>query len=346
MKNISTLLMLAAIGCPAFMVSCSDNAADEPAISFEGQPIRFAADATPLGRVAMPPYTTASLDTFTVYAYPRESTKPFMDSVTVGRSASGTWSYAPEQYWPGYPLDFYAYAPAGWVGPSGPLSPVSYDNILADNDLIYSVVSGAGTPTAGGAAQVSLNFSHALARATFNMASTDSLIEVKMSHLTVHGLFTHGVFSFPERTGGTGSWSGLANRRYHMLYLALHNDDIITLTPAPTEYYTPGARAQFFIPQTLDSDTTDYAEVQIQIFDRATGNMIWPNANTPAENITQGMIDTGHLRFKLATDSVKEWKAGHHYIYNIFINSAPGLDPIKFGSPTVDNYVRVQVTEP
>lgn len=341
------LIALTLIAATAIFGACSENDSDAPSAVPFGSTIRFTATSSPLGRAVNDPYTTSSLDTFTVYAYRTGTTVPYMDSITVVRSASGEWTYSPEKYWPDTTLNFYAYAPAGWVGAAGPLSPVEYDNVLADHDIIYSTVAGAGQPASGQSGQVSFNFKHALSRATFNLASTDTLLEVRMAFLSVHGLYTHGTFAFPTATGDAGTWSALTNRRFHLLYHSISQDDYVTLTSTPTEYYTPGVHMQYFLPQSLDGDTTDYAEVNFQIFDRKSGAQVWPNENTPAANITPSTTDNiGHLQFKLATDTVTEWKAGHHYIYNIFINSAPGLDPIKFGSPTVENFVTVQVTEP
>ena len=64
------------------------------------------------------PLSLTTMQSFNVYAYTGTPSAPvtFMDNVTVTKTSSNTWTYSPLQYWPAkQTVDFYAFAPAGWV---------------------------------------------------------------------------------------------------------------------------------------------------------------------------------------------------------------------------------------
>ena len=107
--------------------SCSNDNAAMPDVSDSDGAIRFAA-ATEFSRAG--DITTNNLNSFNVYAYTGTALAPviFMDNVTVNKTSANVWTYSPLQYWPAkQSVDFYAFAPATWVGSAGPLEPVAYD---------------------------------------------------------------------------------------------------------------------------------------------------------------------------------------------------------------------------
>lgn len=347
MKHTKLLIAAMAIPALAFVATgCAEEEYTEPQNTDTSRAIRFSAETQPIGRAG--DYTATSLDTFIVYAYQPEVTAPYMNRVTVARGNKSVWSYSPEKYWPQTSLSFYAYAPASWVPESGPLSPVHYDNVLGQQDLIYSVKPDQQAPQAGSNAQVNFRFSHAVSKVTVNLASTDSRIRVEASNLTIHGLYTQGDFTFPTAANTTeqGTWSNLSDQRYYTLFTeAAANKDYV-LTTVLTEPDSTGTAPTYYLPQTLSAADVSYIELTASIYDVETGAKIWPNAQTPSDNVAIGMNDEGRIIFPLATKEVASWEAGTHYIYNVTINSAPGLDPIKFGMPSVANFVTVTVARP
>lgn len=92
---------------------------------------------------------------------------------------------------------------------------------------------------------------------------------------------------------------------------------------------------------TTSSDT--YLTVMCSVYDAHTGTKLWPNANTPEENIVQGSTyGNGLLKFPLSTTSFNEWQPGYQYVYNVVINSNTEMGAIEFGDPSVDTFVNIE----
>lgn len=78
------------------------------------------------------------------------------------------------------------------------------------------------------------------------------------------------------------------------------------------------------------------------VYDAHTGTKIWPNANTPAENVVEGStFGDGLQKFPLSTTAFNEWQPCYRYINNIVINSNEEMGAIEFGDPSVKTYVDV-----
>lgn len=127
-------------------------------------------------------------------------------------------------------------------------------------------------------------------------------------------------------------------------------DDLITLTTTPATMGTenvPTGGSKYVIPQMLSyrsngNGNDNYLAVMCSIYDTKSGDKLWPNANTPSENIVEGStFGDGLLKFPLLTSSFTSWQPGVHYIYNLVINSNEEMGAIEFGNPTVDTYVDV-----
>ena len=325
-----------------------------------GREIRFAAN-TEYSRSG--DITTNNLKAFNVYAYTGTDSTPklFMDNVTVTKTASNVWTYSPVQYWPSEEsVDFYAYAPAGWLGTATPLTPVAYDAYPGTEDIVYAVNpdlrGAAGQPNA----QVVFNFRHALAKVTVKMSSTNSGLSVKVSNVAMSNLSSRGNFTFPrEATTGeatatsVGTWSDQNTPVGYLLHMSQTSDDRITLTTTPTVVSSDmlGANGcHYLIPQQLSyrsngAGNDNYIAVMCSIYDSATGTKLWPNENTPEENVVEGStFGDGLLKFPLSTTAFSAWQPGYSYIYNLVINSNEEMGSIEFGTPTVDTYVDVDTT--
>ena len=129
-----------------------------------------------------------------------------------------------------------------------------------------------------------------------------------------------------------------------------HHNDAINLTTTPVDPATLDvglSMGKYFIPQSLTwrsmgSGMDTYIAVQCSIFDAKTGERLWPNENTPKEDIVEGStFGDGILKFPLSTSRFSAWQPGYHYIYNLVINSNEDMGAIEFGSPTVDTFVEV-----
>jgi hypothetical protein len=83
-------------------------------------------------------------------------------------------------------------------------------------------------------------------------------------------------------------------------------------------------------------------QIDLSIYDPETGAKIWPNKNTPASDIVVSSKNgDGRIKFPVSTSTIKEWKPGYHYIYNVVINGHHDIGEIEFGEPTVDTFVEV-----
>ena len=106
----------------------------------------------------------------------------------------------------------------------------------------------------------------------------------------------------------------------------------------------------YVLPQSLTyrsqgSGKDTYIAVQCSIYDAKSGERLWPNENTPEENLISGSTTgDGMLKFPLSTNRYSEWQPGVHYIYNLVINSNEEMGAIEFGNPTVDTFIDVEQT--
>ncbi|MDE6291235.1 MAG: fimbrillin family protein, partial [Muribaculaceae bacterium] len=305
--------------------------------------------------------TTSNLKTFNVYAYTGNGTSPdlFMDNVVVSKSTSNVWTYDPVKYWPSKKaVDFYAFAPASWLDSYTPLAGVPYDASEGTEDIIYAVspdlTGGAGLSNA----QVVFNFRHALSKLTVKMSSSNPELKVMVTNVAIAHLNSKGNFHFPSGSTAdapsdqtVGLWSDQNTPQIYMMHMSQAPDDRITLTSTATDMGTstvPGSR--YLIPQELiwnnnGSGADTYITVMCSIYDTESGAKLWPNANTPTENVVEGStFGDGLLKFPLSTSAFKEWKPGYHYVYNLVINSNSDMGAIEFGAPAVETFVNVETS--
>lgn len=343
---------------PVLFPSCS--AEREPFDSLSGDSaIRFAA-ATEYSRAG--DITTNNLTSFNVYAYTGTAADPvtFMDNVTVTKTSVNTWTYSPLQYWPAkQSVDFYAFSPADWVGADGPLNPVAYDAVRGTEDIVYAVSPGQTGNSDMVNAQVVFNFRHALSKLTVKMSSTNTGLKVVVSNVAMANIMTKGNFKFPSAStadlptsDNVGQWTDQNTPQVYMLHWSQSLSDRLTLTSTPTVIAASGlgrGGEMFVMPQILNNmkgtEDATYIAVQCAIYDAESGAHLWPNEQTPPENLVSGSTTgDGLLRFPLYTDRYSSWQPGVHYIYNLIINSNSEMGAIEFGNPTVDTFIEVEQT--
>ncbi|MDE6333806.1 MAG: fimbrillin family protein [Muribaculaceae bacterium] len=358
MKYRFIFTAMSAVVLASAAVSCSDMNEDMPIPDAGGDnAIRFAAN-TEYSRVS--DITTNNLTSFQVYAYTGSSSAPnlFMDNVTVSKSGSSVWTYSPVQYWPAKEtVDFYAFAPASWVGSDGPLMPVPYDALTGVEDIVYAVSPDLSGNNGQPNAQVFFNFRHALSKLTVKLSSTDTRLKVVVTNVAINRLMSKGNFHFPTAsTTGTpteesvGVWTDQNTPSTYMLHWSQSMTDQLTLTTTPTVVVATGlgrGGEMFVMPQTLTyssgSEQDNYIGVQCSIYDVASGEKLWPNANTPAEDLVEhSSTGDGMLKFPLSSSRFSAWQPGCHYIYSLVINSNEEMGAIEFGTPSVDTFIGIE----
>jgi len=349
------LLLLAALAMTV-VSSCSDSEpVAPPDINPDMKEIRFSAVAGAGSRSS--DITTLNLSSFNVYAYVDSTNTMLLNNVEVNKGAGNQWVYSPVEYWPAYPVDFYAYAPSSWVPAGGVRSKFKFTNSGME-DVIYAVSLDRTQPANQADAQVRLNFRHALSKVSVFLASANANITVKVTAVSLVGVSQEASFDFPtastDVTGTTvdpnsvGIWSDYSTPHAYLLHMAQSQGELMTLTTTLTDVNADGNMPQYMLPQTLywtDGSshlTDDYLQINLSMFDTSTGVKIWPNKNTPSDNLVPGSTNQdGLIKFPLSTSTIKAWLPGCHYIYNVSIDGHKDLTEIEFGSPTVDSYVNV-----
>lgn len=340
MKSTASYILAVTV----FLSACSQK--DEPMSgSGEYNTIQFSAQAPKSSRAAST--TTATLQDFIVYAF--TNSELLMDGVKVSRDG-GSWQYSPDVYWPATPVNFYAISPD--LRSSG--ASTSTDNIIkgvttGSTDLLYAVSMNQiekATP-------VNLSFRHAMSRVSVNLSCTNENYKVLVEYVILRNIVPSGDFSLPNVTTSPsnpealGSWGNLGNRGDNMIYYLDIAPESLILGVTPVDVTEGNFEQSFFVPQPLlpfsftDSGvfSGSYVEIDCQIFDKSTGDKIWPTKHTP-KYLLVDQTENGRMLFPLATKDVTSWQQGYSYTYNIVINSSYSIDTIEF-NPSVVDYMDV-----
>lgn len=359
MKN-TQIFTIALLGMSPFVAGCVSDEEAPGSASSPANEIRFAANTefTRAGDI-----TTNNLTSFNVYAYTNESDgqKLFMDNVPVTKSTNNVWTYSPVQYWPsGKSVDFYAFSPADWVGTAGPLAPIPFDSYPGHKDIVYAFIPGLKGVSGQPNPEVTFNFRHALSKVSVKLSSTNQSLKVVVTNVAMTNIKSKGNFSFPEESTSSpsaaetvGKWTDQNTPSSYILHMSQSESERITLTSTPVVVELEGMGTGgelFMIPQPLTwrsngqgKDT--YLTIMGSIYDAKTDTKLWPNENTPEENIVSGStFGDGLIKFPLSTSYFSEWSPGCHYIYNLVINSHDEMGTIEFGTPTVESFIDVQTS--
>lgn len=340
-KTFIALLPLAALA-----TGCSDNQQPDPGPSATGHEIGFYATAPKGTRAAST--TTATLQDFLVYAY--TDTSVIMDGVTVKRDG-GSWTYSPAVYWPGVPVDFYAVSPASGAWGSKPSGESESKSVVrldyGATDYLYAVaLDQVESP-----APVPLTFRHAMSKVAVMLSSTSNRYTVEVYHVSLNNISLSGEFTMPQQntsgTGGLGKWNGLSAPGKALTYYDI-DGVAATLTPTPVDLTEGNLNTSYFVPQALQKlayspssgFTGSFMQIDCIVKDKATGEKVWPNENTPSYLLVE-QTDCGRMLFPLSTPAVTSWQQGYSYVYNVVINNTYTVDTIGF-APVVEDYVMTQ----
>lgn len=325
-------------------VACTDDAPAPASVqNGNGNAIGFSALVPKTTRGAAT--TTSTINSFQVYAF--TAGKPYMENVTVSREGA-TWSYSPVMYWPETPVNFYAYSPdiahSPEVESSGLSSIVNYNN-QGSTDFLYAVTLA----QVAKATPVMMNFRHAMSKVNIMLSSSNSTIKVKIYHVSLLNVKQKGSFTFPSVSTASGSSDGVGvwsnqNTPYDILvFYAMSDEDLLTLTSTPVDVTENNLNVDFMIPQSLadvDFDGNEFTgnavQIDCEIFDSASGTKIWPRADTP-DYLLVPQSSAGKLVYPLTTSALRAWKIGCSYIYNIKINNPNVIRPIDF-NVSVDEF--------
>lgn len=337
MKKVFLILIMIV---PLLATSCSNDTDPVPASS-SGK-IGFYATAPKSSRAAST--TTATLDSFVVYAFTNSSV--VMNGVTVSRDG-GSWTYSPLVYWPALPVDFYAVSPetvANNEKPSDGSNSISKVE-CGGTDLLYAVaLDQVESP-----APVALTFRHAMSKVALMLSSTSNRYSIEVYHVSLNNISLWGDFSLPEAdtsdSTGDGTWGNLSDPKNVLVYYSDLDTSPSLLSITPRDLTEGNLNMSFFVPQPLSPLTYSseagfsgsYMQIDCVVKDKLTGEKVWPNEHTP-DYLLVAHSECGRMVFPLSTPTVTEWRQGYSYIYNVEINSTYSVDTIEF-APTVTDYV-------
>lgn len=329
----------------ASLSACSPSNDDVLSTVQEENAIRFSAQAPKQSRAAS--ITTATLQSFIVYAF--TNSELIMDGVTVTRNG-GSWTYSPAVYWPSTPVNFYAVSPDLRNGSTS----TDTNNLIGgvtmgSNDLIYAVNMNQYESSI----PVNLSFRHAMSRVTVNLSCSNENYRVKVDYVILKNIVLSGDFSLPNVTTSAtnneavGTWSNLSKRGDNMIYYFDLAPSPLILNPTPVDVTEGNLEQSFCVPQELipfsftnsGVFSGSYIEIDCEIYDKITGEKLWPTEHTPQYLLVEHTAN-GRMLFPLATNIVTSWEQGYAYTYNIQINTSYSIDTIGF-NPSVVDYMDV-----
>lgn len=366
MKSLYLLSFMFAAALATTGCSNSDSPyAPEPDSPVKNKKIQFSAGVN-RDITRAPSTTTQTINEFVVYGFNAGDT--LMNNVLVTRTGENTWTYDDPVYWPANKdVNFYAYSPRlenAWgvsVNPGGQGHINGYQDSMNTTDLLYAVAMGETESETA----VKLNFRHAMSKVQVLLSCVNPNIDVTISNIELSNIWLKGTFTFPMQTtsgplaegsaypdaASVGKWSDYSLPTSPWIFHASTPDELQTLTATPTDYSKLIWEPSFFIPQPLEKIKLvngkllgNFIEVDCLITDKNTGQLIWPDSNTPEYLLTDDLntdgttTRRGRLIFNLSDGTVTSWEPGSAYIYNIVINDIDLLDKINF-TVTVDDYL-------
>lgn len=324
------ILPLLAVG-----IGCSSPDADGPMpeIIFEGV-------TSPRDK----PTTTENIQEFSVTAYYGEGHEftTLLDGVTVKRTGPNKWSYSPAVNWPDSPVNFLA------ISPAHNKIEVNYwwRNLIKDytctgtEDLLiatrFNAIQGAGN--------IKLNFRHIMSQVHVNLYTRHEESRIMIHKAYLKDIYMRGNYYLPTEdttpivpdgtSPVTGEWDIYNKSAVSYTIFSPVND--IALSGNPILINT---ELCFFIPGKLDPlGFSGYyhgsrIEVLYQVYDKESGDRLWPSSQTPYEDIDRDEPEYAIARYSL-TDGLSDntWLQG--WSYNYTAELIPGSTHVTVRSAT------------
>ena len=302
----------------AVSFGCSSPEADGPMqkISFEG-----------ISAQRLSPTTTESIEEFSVTAYYPENYgfTTLLDGVTVKRTGPNKWSYSPAVDWPDAPVNFLAVSPAHnktnvnfwWLN-------VIQDYVCdGSEDLLIATNYGAYQ----GEGNIRLNFRHTLAQVHVNVFTRNDDSRIMVHKIYLKDIPAQGNYYLPSETTSplepdgtspvTGTWNTFNKSAVTYTLFKPGNDTIVT-----GETIHINSERCFFLPGELDPlEYSGYyhgsrIEVLYQVYDRETGELLWPTTQTPSHDVDYEEPQYAVARYSLVDGLAdKSWHQGWSYNY-------------------------------
>ncbi|MDO5395240.1 MAG: fimbrillin family protein [Bacteroidales bacterium] len=347
MKKILFAAVAAAV---VALPSCSS---DETVDLNKGNEVNFSVTAGKSSRAQAT--TTASISEFKTYAVASENDGAFFMNGVEVKKQGDAWAYSPTKFWPnGGTVNFLSISPctpqSGTVAASaeagGSLKLNDYTvAAAADEDLLYAANYGESKANP----QVKVNFRHALSQIFFQVANTNSTLNIKVNDVKIVNLANKASLTWATQStndpnysetenGGqgdgkhetelTGTWGVWSTPEGNTQYTAVGSLVELNGETQATAYTTDGGL--MVMPQAItpwDFTSTEaescgaYILINCQVVDE-TGAQLWP-----AKNVEGGFAQ---VAIPLTAPDGK-WMQGKKYIYTLkFGNGAgwtPGTDP-------------------
>ena len=252
---MKTKFLFAALAAAAMTACSTDEVVDVNrgnAISFRTSIDRAVTRGTQIT-------TSSNMGSFNVTAIGNSAV--YFSDVKVTSNDNGTnWKTASTYYWPGYNLDFYAYAP---TSPSSAM--VKIDNstktitgftpattVASQQDLVV-----AKQPGTNGESYTSLTFVHALSQIDVQAKCSDDNVTIKVLGVKIMNVAGSGTFTYPssninDKSSIEESWAPAESKTAAYMSGVSSTENVVTL--GSTAKSIMGDDEHFLmIPQTLDA---------------------------------------------------------------------------------------------
>lgn len=283
------------------------------------------------------PTTTETIDEFSVTAYYPDGHgfTTLLDSVRVRRTGPNKWSYSPAVDWPDAPVNFLA------VSPADNKININYwwRNVIQDyictgaEDLLVATRFDAHQ----GEGNIKLNFRHTLAQVHVNLFTANDDVDITVHKVYLKDIASQGNYYLPSETTSplepdgssqvNGEWNTFNKSSVTYTLYKTERDTLLTARPI----HLTGERC-FFLPCELDPlQYSGYyhgsrIEVLYQVHDRQSGELLWPSAQTPQQDLDWEEQQYAVARYSLIDGlDGNSWHQG--WSYNYTAELIPGNSP-------------------
>lgn len=264
--------------------------------------------------------TSSNMGSFNVTAIGNSAV--YFTDLTVTSSDGGTnWTTASKYYWPGYDLNFYAYAP---TSPSNATVSITNDSktisgftpaaaVASQQDLVV-----AKQPGTNGESYTSLTFVHALSQIDVQAKCSDENVTIKVLGVKIVNIANTGTFTYPsnniyDKSYIESSWSNTSGTVSYMSGVS-STESAVTLTSDAKSIM--GTDDHFLmIPQTLTAGSVSGSSITGAYISVLCQVSVKQGSSTTATQIFPATSDK--YAFAAVPLSGTTWKPGCKYTYTL-----------------------------
>lgn len=272
--------------------------------------------------------TLQNLQAFNVTAI-GNSANYFTNLAVTSIDHGSSWTTASTYYWPGYQLDFYAYAPQNITGATVNITHTEQkiksfapaQDIADQKDLL--IATNIGDKLTNEGIGVSLNFKHILSQIAVQAKCSNDKVRIEVLGVKLVNMATKADFTFPNTESilsmviGHDKWTNLQDANNHSKAYMIKGNSAVTLT-AQSQSIMFGSKNFMLIPQKLtawDNNQPQTPNAYLAVLCRISSlNGNNPTLIYPQPTSTDAKTD----KYAFAAVGIDtSWEAGKKYTYTL-----------------------------